>query len=39
VSADHEEASGYTTPPPTKMSKRARDLITCAPRKMRLDQK
>ena len=35
VSADHEEASGQTTPPPTKMSKQARFDLTCAPRKMR----
>lgn len=34
VSADHEEASGNTTPPPTKMSKLERFRLTCAPLKM-----
>ena len=34
VSADHEEASGYTTPPPTKMSKLDRFRLNCAPLKM-----
>ena len=38
ASADHEEASGYTTPPPTKMSKREIFRLNCAPLKMpRLD--
>ena len=38
VSADHEEASGYTTPPPTKMSKREILHLNCVPLKMpRLD--
>ena len=34
VSPDHEEASGYATPPPTKMSKREIFRLTCAPLKM-----
>ena len=34
VSADHQEASGNTTPPPTKMSKFERFRLTCAPLKM-----
>ena len=34
VSPDHEEASGHTTPPPTKMSKREIIRLNCAPRKM-----
>lgn len=38
VSADHEEASGQTTPPPTKMSKLEIFRLNCAPLKMpRLD--
>ena len=35
VSADHEEASGYTTPPPTKMSKREISRLNYAPFKQR----
>ena len=35
VSGDNEEASGYTTPPPTKMSKLELFRIKCAPIKMR----
>ena len=38
ASADHEEASGQTTPPPTKMSKLEHFRLNCAPLKMpRLD--
>ena len=39
ASPDHEEASGNTTPPRTKMSKQARFDLTCAPRKMRPKKK
>ena len=31
---DHDDPSGYTTPPPTKMSKLERFRLTCAPLKM-----
>lgn len=34
ASADHEEASGQTTPPPTKMSKLELFRLNCAPLKM-----
>jgi hypothetical protein len=33
-SGDHDDPSGYTTPPPTKMSKLERFRLTCGPLKM-----
>ena len=33
-SGDHDDPSGYTTPPPTKMSKRESFRLLCGPLKM-----